>query len=407
MVVTAVSIVVFKSLGVGNDALAFWSSLLNLPWVCKPLWTPAIDVWSTKRNWVAGTEFLIAAGFFLAGFALTGNSFFLPFTAVLFLIAFASATHDAAADGFYILALTAHRQAFFSGIRSTFYRFAMIAASGGLVMFGGMMGEKLGMVSAGWRIAFLLAGCVFLCLACYHFIMLPRCEVKQPCENRALPRIALEFGNAFVSFFRRKNVFRMIAFLLLYRFAEAQLGRLSVPFLLDAPEVGGLGYSPALQGFLYGTVGVLALLAGGVLGGVVISRFGMGKLIWPMAMALNLPDVLYLAMSVQAPATPWIAAIAIAIEQAGYGFGFTLYMLAMVAYADQGENQYKTSHFALMTGFMALGMMLPGLWAGKIQLALGYRLFFLWVMLATIPATASVLLLRGVIAPSFGKKQTE
>ncbi len=401
-VVGSVSIVLLKNLNLSNSEIALYTSLLTLPWAIKPLWAPVLDMFGSKKRWIASLEFLMALFFAMSALLLTGASFNVFFLAVLFALAFVSATHDVAADGFYLIGLDTHDQSFFTGIRSTAYRAGVIVTQGGLVMLAGYYAKRSGSAGAGWALAFAVAAAMFALLSLWHFRSLP--GVETPRESSGSLR---EFGEAFVTFFQKKHVGTALAFILLYRLGESQLVRLAAPFMLDKTEAGGLGFSTVEQGLFYGTIGVAALLAGGVLGGIVISRDGFGRWLWPMALAINVPHLLYIYLAVAQPANRLIAGICVAVEQFGYGFGFTLYMLFMVAFAED-SGKYRTSHFALMTGFMMLGMMIPGMAAGYIQNLLGsYSAFFIYVMACIIPGMAVTLPIRRIVPASFGCKQKQ
>jgi len=522
-----VSVVMYKTMGISNTAIAFWTSILYLPWTFKPLWSPFVDVISTKRTWVIWMQFLLAVAFF--GVAATiGLPWYFPITiGILWLVAFSSATHDIAADGFYMLGLDEHQQAWFVGIRSTFYRLATITAIGLIVMLAGFIEENTGLepveaevravhaeqfigsqnpdsiqihpeegqpkilifpkqitvpindpagmgtdsaniyialsappleketvvvrfgrksgskdiylveesrfeftsenwniprlvtiktdrklrqpaeaifgATAGdtpfsWMVSFAILGILMLIFAIYHKFALP-----QPADRAGedTKDILSSWIDVFRTFFQKKGVWAGVAFLLLYRLAESQLVKLASPFLLDAQEAGGLALTTAQVGFVYGTVGIIALVLGGLAGGFLAARHGLKKWIWWMAIAINLPDLVYVYFSYALPENFLIINIGVAIEQLGYGFGFTGYMLYMIFIS---EGKYKTSHFAITTAFMALGMMLPGMMSGFIQEYLGYQKFFIWVIIATIP---SFLVLKFLyIDPDFGKKKT-
>lgn len=399
-VVGSVSIVLLKNLNLSNAEIALYSSLLTLPWAIKPLWAPVLDIFGSKKRWIALLEFLMALFFALAALLLAGASSNAFFLALLFALAFVSATHDVAADGFYLIGLDTHGQSFFTGIRSTAYRAGVIATQGGLVMLAGYYARRSGSAGAGWALAFTVTAVMFALLSLWHFRSLP--TVEAPVTSSGGLR---EFGEAFVTFFQKKNVGAALAFILLYRLGESQLVRLAAPFMLDAAESGGLGFSTVEQGLFYGTIGVAALLAGGVLGGVVISRDGFGRWAWPMALAINVPNLLYVYLAAARPASRLVAGVCVALEQFGYGFGFTLYMLFMVAFAED-SGKYRTSHFALMTGFMMLGMMIPGMVAGYIQGWFGnYVWFFVFVMVCTLPGFAVTALGKRIVPADFGRPE--
>ncbi len=398
VVVMTLSVVMYKNLGISNTDIALYTSWLYLPWVIKPLWSPLVDLFRTKRFWIVTLQFVIGLAFALVALTLPAPQFFRLSLAMLWLLAFSSATHDIAADGFYLLALPPHQQAAFVGVRSTFYRLAMIGGQGGLVCLAGTLQESTGDTARAWALVFGLLAGVIVAVALYHFFVLPRPVVDRPTAHGR--GFLAEFGAVFAAFFRKPGLAAALAFLLLYRFAESQAVKLITPFLLDRREVGGLGLTTQQVGIVYGTAGVIALTAGGLLGGWVISRHGLKRLLWPMICAMNVPNVIFILLAALQPAEAWVIAAGLAVEQFGYGFGFAACLVFML-YVARGEHQ--TAHYALCTGFMALGMMLPGMPAGWIQDQLGYVQFFLWVMLCTIPSFAAVALIR--VDPAFGRKE--
>ena len=570
VVVMTLAVVMYKGMGLSNTDIALYTSLLYLPWVIKPFWSPVVDLLGTRRKWVWLMQLIIGAG--LAGVALTVPmpDFFRWSLAFLWLLAFSSATHDIAADGYYLLATTEREQSFFVGIRSTFYRIAMISGQGLLVIFAGLIqshtglskvelqiaaqpgaaivqtvgtnwqaspspapaglfivssasrieispeprskteagdliasaksrniargfcqaeqkrdeiktegwwtqnisqplrkfltehfgaskiktnvGGNLGMVElqlsqkpvketvltlglkAGdksiaiaegarlvfnetnwnlpaavvfqldpklrtassavyeirsgniplsWSITFLLLAAMFLFFGIYHKFMLPRPPRDHPGAGGSTGRFLTEFFLTFGSYFRKPQIIVMLLFLLLYRFGEAQLMKMVVPFLLDGREVGGLGLTTGQVGFVYGTVGIIALTCGGLIGGIVASRYGLKSWLWPMILIMHLPDLVFIYLANAQPDNLVIINLCVAVEQFGYGFGFTAYMLYMIYIA---RGKHPTAHYAICTGFMALGMMLPGMWSGWLQEIIGYGHFFVWVLLATIPS---------------------
>ena len=521
-----ISVVMYKTMGVSNTAIAFWTSILYLPWILKPIWSPFVDVISTKRKWIIWMQFVLAVTFF--GIAATiGLPWYFPLTiSILWIVAFASATHDIAADGFYMMGLDEHQQAWYVGIRSTFYRFATITAMGLIVMLAGFIEANTGLEPVGinvkavphtsigkefnpdsllitaqpgepkiliypsevqiplydeeisqrdsttlfivlsappdanqtvivnfgrkggskdisldgprrfefndknwnipvktnvkadhrlqeeaeakfeatagdtpfsWAVSFSVLGFMLIAFALYHKFALPH-PVDTAAGNTR--DIFKSYGDIFVTFFKKEGIVPGILFLLFYRMAESQLVKLASPFLLDSQEVGGLALTTAQVGFVYGTIGIIALLIGGLLGGFLAARYGLKKWIWWMAIGINLPNLVYVFMSYVLPDSLFIVTICVAIEQFGYGFGFTGYMLYMI-YLSEGK--YKTSHFALTTAFMAFGMMIPGMISGYIQEFLGYQHFFVWVMIATIPSFIVLMFIK--LDPKFGMKK--
>ncbi len=397
VVVMTLAVVMYKNLGVSNTEIALLTSWLYLPWVIKPLWSPLIELLGRKRLWIVGLQFAVGAALAMVALALPGPHFLRLTLAVLWLMAFASATHDIAADGFYMLALTPHTQAAFVGVRSLFYRLAMIAGQGGLVVLAGALTDSSGSAVSAWRSVFALLAAGFGLLAAYHAWALPRPAVDHPSPRTG--RLWADFGAVFTAFFRKPGIARILAFLLLYRFAEAQLLKLVTPFLLDPRAVGGLGLKTQDVGIAYGTVGVVALTVGGLLGGWAVSRDGLKKLLWPLVIAMHLPNAVFVALALAQPSSLTLVSAAVAVEQFGYGFGFTAYMVYMLMVA---EGEHQTAHYALCTGFMALGMMLPGMPAGWLQSQLGYTGFFAWVCVATIPSFAAAALIR--VEPGFGRR---
>ena len=382
VLVASVSLVVYKNLGLSNAAAAFYTSWLYVPWVLKPLWSPAVDILRTRRWWIWRMQFIAAAG--LASVALTiPTTYFLQLTLAFFwLLAFASATHDIAADGFYILATSEREQAFFSGVRNTCFNLARITAQGLLVAVAGRLKERTGSFTIAWSITFGIAAAGSFVLAAYHRLVLPFPAEDKPGARRGSRILPAGFFETFGSFFKKPKLGRLLAFLLLYRFGEAQLLKMVQLFLIDRRDRGGLGLSNEEFSLVYGTAGVLALMGGGLLGGFLVSRHGLKSWLWPMVFAMHLPDAVFVYLSGAQPHDLRLISACVAVEQFGYGFGFTAFMLYMI-YIARGRHQ--TAHYAICTGFMALGLMLPGMWSGWLQEILGYRHFFVWVLFATIP----------------------
>ncbi len=388
ILVMSVAVILYKRMGISNTDIAIYTSWLYLPWVIKPFWSPFVAILKSKRWWILSMQLLIGAA--LAGVALTipTTSFFQTSLAFLWLLAFSSATHDIAADGFYLHALSDSKQSYFIGIRSTFYRLAMIAGQGALVYIIGrlenhtLFGIHLSIAQA-WSVGFAITAIVMLLLMLYHQLVLPRPTSDRFVSKSSVKMILADFAETIISFFKRKDILQIMGMLLLYRLGESQLVKIATPFLLDEKNKGGLALSTADVGIVYGTVGVLALVIGGILGGILVSRKGLKYWLWTMAIAINLPNLVYVYLSYFLPQSFVTVCGAIALEQFGYGFGFTAYMLYMISVS---EGKYKTAHFAFCTGIMALGMMIPGMASGWIQELLGYRYFFIWIMICTIPS---------------------
>jgi PAT family beta-lactamase induction signal transducer AmpG len=598
-VVNTVSVIMYKSLGVSNTDIAFYTAWLYLPWVIKPLWSPVVDILRTRRWWIWAMQLLLGAGFAAVGLTLPLPIFFQASLAVFYLVAFSSATHDIAADGYYLLATTEQEQAFFVGIRSTFFRISMIFGQGLLVILAGLIQSNTGlpkqqlkveakletalvqsfdpaqfavavaqegelrvivepakihivpqprtkaevtglisivrsnntehgfyrtnqrvadgppslfaraMAGAGgvitapfrwlasvlkpwlsehfgrdaiktdvagnigivslhltkppgkeivitpahasgdksvslaegarlvfddsnwnkpalaviqldpklrtatsavfevrsgniplsWSVTFFVLTGLFLLFGLWHKFILPHPVSDKPGDAHSIPIFIREFFKTFGSFFGKPKIVALLLFLLLYRFGEAQLVKMVTPFLLDAREVGGLGLTTGQVGWVYGTIGIIALTIGGILGGMVASRHGLKRWLWPMVLIIHLPDAAFIYLAYAQPDNLAVISTAIAVEQFGYGFGFTAYMLYMI-YIARGEH--KTAHYAICTGFMALGMMIPGMWSGWLQEIIGYQHFFVWVVLATVPSFLVVFLIP--LDKEFGKK---
>lgn len=595
-IVVYISVIMYKRLGISNAEIALYTSWLYLPWVIKPFWSPIVDIFRTKRFWILGMQLLLGACMASVAFTIPIANFFQVTLAIFWLLAFSSATHDIAADGFYMLGLSQHQQAWFVGVRSTFYRFAMLTGQGLLVIlagyieshsglesvnlnvtaikptvieqeitgelaitvreeplsiiiqpsnlqipilerrksevdslvaeikswnekqgqaveknatdanqakikkpgwwrrnvtnglettiqgafgiqnkdqvrptiagnvgivsfqlsgppksgkkvvvsFGRQSGDKsinliegtrfeftelnwnkparaliqldsklkepaetefaarAGNIPFAWMLTFLAIAIIFICFFIYHRFILPTTVVDVNRTTQNFTEFLREYGRTFALFFKKEKIGIVLAFLLLYRLGEAQLVKLASPFLLDSQEAGGLALTTGEVGFVYGTVGLIMLSLGGILGGFVAARDGLKKWIWWMAIAINLPDTVYIYLAHALPNDFLIINICVAIEQFGYGFGFTAYMLYMI-YVSEGE--YKTAHFAITTGFMGLGMMIPGMISGWIQQLIGYTNFFIWVLIATIPGILIIKFLP--IDPEFGKKKTD
>lgn len=401
-VVMTLSVIMYKRLGVGNADIALYTSWLYLPWVIKPLWSPIVDMFGTRRRWILWMQWAIAAGFSAVAFALPSSAWFSCTLAAFWAVAFLSATHDIAADGYYMLALPQKEQSFFVGIRTTVYRIAMIIGQGGLVAVAGWMEMSLPDGNAGtpWMVVSAILSGLFVLLALWHTLALPR-ATDDKAERRisTIGRALEEFGHIFASFFKKRHVTTALLFMLLYRFPEAMLVKLISPFLLDSPEVGGLGLSTSEVGICYGTVGMAALMLGGIAGGIVVSRGGLARWMRPMAWSMSLTCGVFVYLSMAGTVSVPVIYGCVALEQAGYGFGATAYTMYLIFYS-QGPN--KTAHYAICTGIMALGMMLPGMMAGMVQEMLGYELFF-WVVMFCCALTIGMAMIAKV-PENFGRK---
>ena len=388
--VMTISVIMYKKLGISNTDIALYTSWLYLPWVIKPFWSPFVDLIKTKRLWITAMQLLIGAGFAGVAFTLPVSSFFAWSLAMFWLVAFSSATHDIAADGFYMLALNEEDQAFFVGIRTTFYRIAIIAGQGLLVILAGELENSMD-INMAWSITFYVLAGLFLAFFIYHRIILPKPLSDKPSADTNAQNIVKEFFGTFISFFSKKHAWIGILFMLLYRLPEAQLVKIINPFLLDPLDKGGLGLTTSQVGVAYGTVGIIGLTIGGIIGGICSSKGGLKRWLWPMALSLVLPNLVYVLLSFYQPQNIILVSVAVCIEQFGYGFGFTAYVLYLIYYA---RGPQATAHYAICTAFMALGMMLPGMIAGWLQEQMGYTLFFIWIMVCSVATIAACALVK-------------
>ncbi len=400
--VMTVSVIMYKRLDISNTDIALYTSWLYLPWVIKPIWSPIVDNLKTKRFWIISMQLLVGGALAGVAFTLPMSNFFQYSLAFLWLMAFSSATHDIAADGFYMLGLSKHDQAFFVGIRNTFYRFAMLAGQGPLVILAGQMENIAEKTSWAWSITFFIFAALFAAFFLWHLFILPYPTSDEKRGGKNIKEVMADFVDTFASFFKKEGIGVALIFILVFRLGEAQLVKLASPFLLDDPTQGGLGLTTSNIGFVYGTAGIIALTLGGILGGVAVARHGMKKWLWPMVLAMNLPNLVYVFLAFTQTQSLAVITASVVVEQFGYGFGFTAYMLYMI-YLSEGKH--KTAHYALCTGFMALGMMLPGMVSGWIQELIGYKYFFVWVMLCTIPGFIIINFLK--IDPKFGTKENK
>lgn len=420
-IVNVISVTLFKRLGMSNGDLALYTSLLYLPWVIKPLWSPVVDVFKSKRWWILVMQAIITVSFALLALSVSPDVFGLSLV-IFYVIAFASATHDIAADGFYMLALGEQEQSLFVGIRSTFYRISSVFGQGVIVVVAGLLEERMGSIPSAWKVTLLLCGALFALLTLWHCRSLPKVErnlagvhdsdrkaanagtmeaknadeMPEPCVPAGGKSVVHKGGwgdmwRVWKTFFMKDGVWLALAFMLLYRLPEALSVKMLTPFLLDPPEAGGLGLSTAQSGLVYGTAGVIALTIGGILGGVYAARKGLRKSMWIMALSLALPCAVYLFLALVQPERMWIVYACVVLDQFGYGFGFTAYMLYMMKFA---EGEFVTSHYAICTAFMALSMMIPGLFAGWMQEALGYVGFFIIVMICCLATVFVTLFVR-------------
>ena len=396
VIIVVVSVIMYKELGIPNDEIGLYTSWLYLPWVIKPFWSPFVELKSTKKTWIFCMQLLVSIFFVIVGFTLKMNNFFVLSLALFTTAAFASATNDIASDGLYMTALPEKQQAFFMGIRSTFYRLAMVTGQGLVVVLAGYFEERFTDNNKAWSYTLIIVGLFMTAMTIINYFTSPKVQeiIIEKSDEKT------NFFDVFVSFFKKKNIGLAIAFILLFRLGESQILKLVAPFLLDKKLAGGLELSTIQVGTIYGTFGVIALTLGGILGGIVISKDGLRKWILPMALAMNTPNVFFLLLSIFKPTSLFLVGGVVVIEQFGYGFGVAAFFIFLIHVAN---GISKTAHYAIATGFMGLGMMLPGMLSGYMQQYLGYPKFFVWCLLAGIPA---LFLIKKLDFPAdFGKKE--
>lgn len=426
-IVNNISVLMLAKMGVPNGKMALFTSLLYLPWMIKPIWSPFIDILKTKRWWIISMQIIMSAAFILltltiphpdAATIASGNTQISMFTITLLLFiitAFASATHDIAADGFYMIALNQSQQAAWVGWRSTFYRLSSIFGQGVLVWIAGTIEKNTANIPLSWKITLLVTAVLFTLISLYHTFIIPKPQGdtsvldidNKKKENTKISAmdIIIEFGRTFKTYFMKPGVLLAIVFMLLYRLPEAFLIKMCTPFLVASKEVGGLGLSTQDVGWIYGVVGVFFLTIGGILGGTFASKKGLKKSLWIMAAFMTLPCATFVYLSMFQPTNTIAICASLAIEQFGYGFGFTAYMLYMMYFS---EGEHKTSHYAICTAFMAASMLLPGMVAGYIQEVIGYKYFFIMVMICCIATLFVTYLVNKKIDPNYGiKEQTD
>lgn len=399
--VVTIAMLMYKRLGLDNEQVTLYTSWLSLPWVIKPFWSPFVDILKTKRWWIITMQLLIGAALGGVAFSIPGPYWLQATMCFLWLLSFSSATHDIATDGFYMLGLDQHQQAYFVGVRSTFYRISLIFGQGFLISLSGNLEWYTRDIRYSWSLLFYLMAGMFIGFWLYHHYVLPHPKENVEEKRKSLAEIMDEFVATIGTFFTKKNVLVSIFFMLFYRMPEGLLSKISPLFLIDPNSKGGLGLSTSELGFVQGTVGVIGLLLGGILGGMAVSRDGFKRWLWPMVCAITIPDLVYVYLSFVLPSNLWIINLCVFFEQFGYGFGFTAYMMFLLYYS---RGEHKTSHYALCTAFMTLSLMVPGLFAGALQKMVGYQMFFVIVILC-----CSVTFLVSAIVkidPYFGKKQT-
>jgi PAT family beta-lactamase induction signal transducer AmpG len=399
VVLNMVCTLMYKGMGVSDTQIAFWTSLIMLPWTLKPLWSPFLEMYRTKKFFVVLTQVLSGAMFALVAFALNLPHFFAVTIAMLAVIALSGATHDIAADGTYMSTLSTEDQARWIGWQGAFYNIAKIAATGGLVYLAGTFIDAFGVTKA-WMIIMLIIGLIMIVLGCYHFFILPT-GGKAAESGKTFGQTMSELWGVFVEFFQKKHIVYYICFIILYRFAEGFVMKI-VPLFLKAPRADqGLGLSEQQIGLCYGTFGAAAFVIGSILAGYYIAHRGLRKSLFSLALVFNLPFVAYTLLAVYQPESLWLIGGGIVLEYFGYGFGFvglTLFMMQQIA-----PGKHQMSHYAFASGIMNLGVMLPGMMSGAFSDWLGYKMFFIMVLICTIPA----LLITWFVPFTYGEKREE
>ena len=385
--VVLVSVIFYKNMGESNDFVGVVTSSFYLAWVAKFLWAPLVDLLGKKRIWIVVAQLILALTCAALAMSLASSQIAILSIVIFSIMALISATQDVATDGYYLEVLDKEQQSYFVGVRNAFYKMAVLFGQGGLVMLAGWLAHQSSFgVRGGWSVAFLVCAAIFVLLSIFHFFSLP----QQPVQEVEKSSVSLgEFLTVFRTFFAQKAIVPIVLYILIFRLGDALMLKMAAPFLLDEPKVGGLGISTETVGLIYGGVGVGFLLLGGIVGGFVVSKFGLKRTLMPTAIFQNAAILLYYFMATSAPST-LLASICNAIEQFAYGLGtaaYTVFLLRTV------NPKYKSGHYAIATALMAAGVMVPGIYSGKLQGALGYPHFFLLSFVLSIPGMITILLL--------------
>lgn len=393
--VNLVSTFMFKDLGISDTQIAFWTSIIMMPWTLKFLWSPFLEMYRTKKFFVVMTQLLSGLLFGVVAFSLKFDYFFAISISTMAVIALSGATHDIACDGVYMAELSAADQAKYIGVQGAFYNIAKLVANGGLVALAGMLAQHFGAVEGApmqqnlpayreaWMLIFMVVAALLLLLGFYHSRMLPSTQAKNP-ERRSGREVLRELWGVIRNFFTKKHILYYICFIILYRFAEGFVMKIAPLFLRSSREVGGLGLSLTEIGTLNGIFGSAAFVLGSLLAGIYVSRRGLKQTLFSLCCVFNFPFVAYTLLAVYQPESLYLIGAGIVAEYFGYGFGFvglTLFMMQQIA-----PGKHQMSHYAFASGIMNLGVMLPGMMSGAFSDWLGYRHFFIYVLLATIPS---------------------
>jgi len=374
--------IMYKNMGISDTQIAFWTSLIMLPWTLKPLWSPLLEMFKSKKFFVVTSQFVTGITFALVALSLPLNNFFTYSLALLGIIAFSGATNDIATDGVYLNVLSSKKQAEYIGWQGASYNIGKLAAYGGFVTLAGFLEDQIGVVNA-WVAVMMGIGAVMAVVGLYHSRMLPG-GGKTSTEVTSLKEGFAALWDVLRTFFQKKYIYWYIVFILLYRFAEGFAIKIAPLFFKAAVADGGLGLTTAQIGVIYGTFGTVAFVLGSVLGGYFIARLGLKKALMFLVASFNIPFAVYAYLAINQPESIYIIGSAVVLEYFGYGFGFVGLMLFMMQQVAPGK--YKMAHYAFATGIMNLGFMIPSMLSGYFSDLLGYRIFFIWVLVATIPA---------------------
>ncbi len=378
-----VSVIIFKDLGIDNEKITFWTSLLILPWSLKPIFSLIMETYGVKKMYVVITEIVTAIMFGLIVFALPLPNFFAITLALMGVIAISGSTHDIAGDGIYLDELDTKTQSIYSGWQGAFYNLAKVLANGGLVFLAGWL-TRAGHfnITQSWQVILGIFSVIMFVIAIYHWLVLPKGKLPQKSDN--FKEKTHELGEIVISFFEKKHIWFYLIFIFLYRFAEGLAMKIAPLFLKDAVAQGGLNLSNEQYGLIYGTFGTVAFIIGSILAGYYVSHFGLKKVLFSLVLIFNIPFVVYLLFAMFQPNQMSLIAAGIVCEYFGYGFGFVGLMLFMMQQVAPGKHQM--AHYAFANSLMNLGVMVPGMLSGYLSTWLGYKHFFVFVMIATIPA---------------------
>jgi MFS transporter, PAT family, beta-lactamase induction signal transducer AmpG len=381
VVINVVSVLMYKAMNVSDARIAFFTTIVIFPWTLKPLWGPFLEMFKTKKYFVVATQFIGGISFGLLALTLQTHNFFGYSLAFFAIIAFNGATHDIAADGVYINVLDSKEQAKYIGWQGAFYNVAKVLSQGAFVFIAGELEQSIGLVTA-WTIVMTVFGAIMVLLSLYHSRMLPVGGSSEPIKTAK--EAFATFRKVFITFFEKKYIAWGIAFIILYRFAEGQAMKIVPLFLRAARSVGGIGLSTAQIGIIYGFFPPAAFILGAILAGYFTSKLGLRKSLFILCAFFNIPFAVYVFLAFALPVSLYTIGAAVVFEYFGYGAGFiglTLFMMQQIA-----PGKYKMAHYAFATGIMNLGLMIPSALSGFISDFLGYKHFFLWVMIATIPS---------------------